>query len=85
MGFKDLNLLIIALLAKQCWRILSNPDEMLVKVIKEIYFLRCSILEARKRAIASWAWASILEGRDFFKRKYEVASDEWGRSGVLEG
>ena len=67
MGFKNLNLLNILLLAKQCWRILCNPDEMWVKVIKGIYFSRCSIMEARKGAKASWAWASILEGRDFFK------------------
>ena len=67
MGFKDLYLLNIALLAKQCWRIIRNPKVLWVKIIKGVYFPKYTILEAKKGAKASWAWMSILEGRDFFK------------------
>ena len=42
---------------------------MWVRVVKGIYFPRCSILEARMGARASWDWSSILEGIDFFKEK----------------
>ena len=67
-GFKDLNLLNLALLGKQCWRIINNPEAMWVRILKGTYFLRCSILEASKWARASQAWTSILEGKVFFKK-----------------
>ena len=37
--------------------------------MKGIYFIKCSILEARKGAKASWSWASIHEGKYFLKEK----------------
>ena len=67
MGFKNLNLLSIALLVKQCWRIIRNPEALWVKVIKGVYFPKCTILKTKKGARASWAWMSILEESDFFK------------------
>ena len=53
MRFKDLNLLNIALLAKQCWRIIRNPKVLWVKIIKGVYFLKYTILEVKKGAKAS--------------------------------
>ena len=38
MGFKDMNLLNIALLAKQSWRMLMNLKDLWVRIIKGIYF-----------------------------------------------
>ena len=67
MGFKDLNLLNIALLAKQVWRIINNLEAMWVKILKGRYFSRGSILETKKGLRVSWAWSSILEGIYFFK------------------
>ena len=48
MGFKDMNLLNIALLAKQSWMMLMNPENWWVRIIKGIYFPKCSILKAKK-------------------------------------
>ena len=53
MGLKDLNIMNVALLAKQCWRMLMYPDDWWVKIMKGIYYPRCSILEARKGSRAS--------------------------------
>ena len=53
MEFKDLNMLNTALLAKQCQRMLMDPEAWWVRITKGIYFPRSSILEAKKGAKAS--------------------------------
>ncbi|CAL2270239.1 unnamed protein product [Prunus armeniaca] len=52
------------LLAKQCWRILNNPQALWVRILKSLYFLNCDVLEAERGGKASWASNSLLEGRD---------------------
>ena len=78
MGFKDLNLMNIALLAKQCWRMVENSEAWWVKIMKGIYFPRCAFMDAKKGAKASWAWASIIEGNEFLRKKvmWQVMSGE---------
>ncbi|KAF7826245.1 reverse transcriptase [Senna tora] len=63
MGFRDFEAFNLAMLAKQCWRILSCPEEPWVKILKGIYFPNKGFLEAGRGARASWAWSSLLEGR----------------------
>ena len=69
MGFKDVEVFNIALLGKQVWRMLTEPGAYWVKVLKGIYFHISSLMEARKGGRASWAWNSLIEGRDFRKDK----------------
>ncbi|KAH1090504.1 hypothetical protein J1N35_017761 [Gossypium stocksii] len=47
MGFRDLFLFNQALLAKQVWRIFSQPDCLLSKVLKARYFPTTDILSAK--------------------------------------
>lgn len=53
LGFKDLKSFNKALIAKQGWRILSNPDSLLIRVLKGKYFLFTSFLQANQRSIPS--------------------------------
>ncbi|KAM1181825.1 hypothetical protein ACFX13_000392 [Malus domestica] len=53
-----------AFLAKQCWRLLTEPNSLWARVIKARYFPHCSFWEAKKGARASWAWSSLLSGRE---------------------
>ncbi|KAM2524302.1 hypothetical protein PS1_031040 [Malus domestica] len=53
-----------ALLAKQCWRLLSKPNSLWAMVLKARYFPNCSFLDAKRGGRASWAWSSLLVGRD---------------------
>ncbi|KAF7831683.1 reverse transcriptase [Senna tora] len=69
MGFRDFTSFNLAMLGKQAWRILVNPEEQWVKILKGIYFPNSNFLDARKGAKASWAWSSILEGRDHIKNE----------------
>lgn len=62
--FGNLHEFNLALLAKQCWRIIHEPDLLWVIVVKDRYFPNTLFLEAKKGSRASWARASILEGRE---------------------
>ncbi|KAI5336490.1 hypothetical protein L3X38_015758 [Prunus dulcis] len=64
MGFKNLGYFNDAMLARQAWRIICNPGALWVQILKGLYFPNCSFLEAQKGGRASWAWSSILVGRD---------------------
>lgn len=65
MGFKDLETFNDALLAKQCWRMLKEPEAFWVKVLKGIHFPNGTIMDARRGAKASWIWSTNLVERDF--------------------
>ena len=44
MGFRDLEYFNKALLAKQCWRILKNPNSLSAKIFKAKYFSKLRYL-----------------------------------------
>ncbi|GLT61404.1 hypothetical protein SLA2020_341140 [Shorea laevis] len=64
MGCKDLYCFNLAMLARQAWRLLQNPNALWVRVLKSLYFSDSSFFDARKGSHLSWAWSSILKGRD---------------------
>ncbi|BFG31061.1 hypothetical protein CerSpe_173350 [Prunus speciosa] len=64
MGFRDLHEFNLALIAKQCWRLITEPDSLWAKTLKGLYFPNENFLQARKGSRASWAWASLPQGRD---------------------
>ena len=87
MGFKDLALFNDALLAKQAWRLLHNTNSLFYKVFKSKFFPNCSIMEAAECHSGSYAWRSILVGREVLKKgmrwrvgsgaKIKAWSDPW--------
>lgn len=64
MGFRDLRSFNLALLAKQCWRLIQEPLSLWARVLKARYFPLCDFADAVKGFRASWSWASLLEERD---------------------
>ena len=67
MGFRDLHVFNLAMLARQGWRLLQNPDSLCCTVLKALYFPDCSILEAVPKAGISYSWRSILRGAELLK------------------
>ena len=59
MGFRDLKLFNLALLAKQGWRLQTNTSSLFYCVYKAKYFPRCDFLEANLGRQPSFAWRSI--------------------------
>lgn len=58
-GFHNLVSFNNALLAKQCWRLLKNPDNLVVRILQAKYFPRGIILQAPLGKRPSFSWRSI--------------------------
>ena len=84
MGFKELPLFNDSLLAKQIWRLLHNKNSLFYRIFKSKFFPNCSIIEAKEGRGGSYAWKSILHGREVIRRgaKWRVGNGEsikvWG-------
>ncbi|KAL0310472.1 UNVERIFIED_CONTAM: putative mitochondrial protein [Sesamum calycinum] len=60
LGFRDLQAFNLAMLAKQLWRIISNLDSLLSRVLRARYFPHGQVLEASVGRNPSFTWRSIL-------------------------
>lgn len=57
-----------ALVAKQGWRIIQNPNSMVAKVLKAQYFKDTDFIKAKIGSNSSFIWKSILWGRQIINR-----------------
>jgi hypothetical protein len=70
MGFQDLLRFNKALLAKQGWRLVTNPDSLAAKIIKAKYYANGDFWSASTGCRLSYAWRSILAGRELMSLGY---------------
>ncbi|CAN1817985.1 Putative ribonuclease H protein At1g65750 [Linum perenne] len=70
LGFRDFETFNRALLAKQAWRILQEPNLLISQILKAKYFPDTSMLDAETCPGASWGWRGLLVGRDVLKSGY---------------
>lgn len=67
LGLRDIQLFNQALLAKQAWRILANPECLLARVLLGKYCHNKSFMDVQSPSSCSHGWRSILHGRDLLK------------------
>ena len=67
MGFRNLQVFNLALLAKQAWRILTNPSSLAAYIHKEKYFPFCDILHASLGSSPSYTWRNIFNGLEVLR------------------
>jgi hypothetical protein len=68
LGFRDIELFNLAMLARQAWRILQNPSSLSARILKAVYFPSRDFLDATLGAAPSQVWRAIVEGRDVMQQ-----------------
>ena len=63
MGFKDLAAFNLAMLGKQGWKFITEPDSLVARIFKARYFPSGSYLTATVGHNPSYVWRSIMHAR----------------------
>lgn len=90
-GFKDLTCFNQALLVKQAWRIVDEPNSLLSLFFKNRYFENGEFLQAPSGTRPSFAWKSMLFGRELLKKSLHKSIGDgkntlvWVDNGLYDG
>jgi hypothetical protein len=68
MGFRDLEVFNLVLLAKQGWHILQQPKSLVANVLKDKYFFFCDFMQASMGRNPSYAWRRIFKARGLLEK-----------------
>jgi hypothetical protein len=67
LGFRDIELVNIALLSREVWRLIQSPHTLSARVLKAVYFPDLEFLRAELGSHPSQIWQAILDGREVLK------------------
>jgi hypothetical protein len=70
MGFRNFQSFNLAMLAKQVWRLIDNPNSLCARVLGAKYYPNGDILRAGPKAGSSFTLQSILSSLTTFKRGF---------------
>lgn len=59
LNFRDFEGFNQALLAKQTWRVFSNPQSKLARILKSRYYPNSSLIQAEAKGSFSYFWKSL--------------------------
>lgn len=92
LGFRDLGDFNMALLEKQGWRIIQNPDSLVGRILKARYFPDCSFFEAIAKKNSSFLWRSIIAAKPLLRKgcfwrvgngqSIRIWKGVWGKGGM---
>ncbi|XP_073151939.1 uncharacterized protein [Henckelia pumila] len=68
LGFKKLHAFNLALLAKQGWKLLSDPNALASRVLKARYFPHSNFLDAKIGHNPSYVWRILLMSQDLTRK-----------------
>ncbi|GAU29262.1 hypothetical protein TSUD_392120 [Trifolium subterraneum] len=78
LGFRNFEAFNKAMVAKQVWNIVQNPNSLVAKLLKARYFPRSSLFEAPLGYNPSFAWRSMWQARQILS----LGCRRWIGSGV---
>nr|KYP42577.1 hypothetical protein KK1_036020 [Cajanus cajan] len=67
LGFKNLSAFNLAMLSKQAWRFLSNPNSLISRIYQEKYYPEGSFLNASLGHNPSYTWKSLWSTQHLLK------------------
>jgi len=67
MSFKSLPVFNLAMLGKQGWRIVTNPNTLIARIYKARYFPRCDFLRSTLGHKPSYVWRSLCNSKFILK------------------
>jgi hypothetical protein len=67
LGFRDIELFNLSLLARQAWRMLQNPTSLSARVLRAAYFPEGDLLQARLGSALSQVWRGVHAGIQVLK------------------
>lgn len=78
LGFQNLVCFNNSLLAKQGWRLIKNPNSLAARFFKAQYFPHTDFMKAPIMSGMSFAWRSILVGREVLAKglRFQIGSGE---------
>jgi hypothetical protein len=87
MSFRDFHSFNLAMLAKQAWRLITNPESLCARALRAKYYPDGDILKAEPKSGSSFTWQSILAGITTFTQgcvwrvgdgqKINIWNDPW--------
>ena len=77
MEFRDFHCFNLAMLAKQVWRLLCDPESPCARVLRTKYYPDGKLLQAKLKSGSSFTWQSVLAGLDCFKWGIYMACWRW--------
>jgi len=67
LGYRDLHIFNLAMLARQGWRLLIQPDTLCARVMQAKYYPDDRLLKTKVKDGISYIWRSILKGLELLK------------------
>ena len=64
LGFRDMEIFNLDLLARQAWRLLTEPSFLSARILKSVYFPKANFLDAELGSSPSRIWRAIIEGKE---------------------
>lgn len=68
LGYRDLHMFNLAMLARQGWRLLMDPNSLCAQVLRARYFPDGQILNVSEKPGISYSWRSIVRGIDALRQ-----------------
>lgn len=62
LGYRDLHLFNLAMLGRQAWRMLQNPESLCVRLLKARYWPDGDLMQVQEHPGISYTWRSIVRG-----------------------